>query len=281
MKGRRSIWIPYADAMAALALIFLLIIIFFAINQKETQALLDKEQKSDLLIAGLHNELKKSVGKVEEYDLLINNLYYRLNKSVDEEEDSGIVVPFSLLIVDLYEELDKSIANKYDEWGIRLLSDLTITFENPVVLFGQDSYLIKQEFKNILDEWAPVYFSIITKEKYRHIIKEVKIEGHTARKSPAYSSYIRTIELSQHRARSILDYIMQTSYFQALSLSEQKRLEYIVSANGFGYGRAIDDDYVPVIDSGNSISHKSRRVLFKIVIDNAEDVVNYVKGSSL
>lgn len=239
MKSRRAIWIPYADVMAALVLVFILLIIFFAINNEESEASLGSANQSDLM------------------------------------------VPVSTLVLELYSELDRSVVNKYDEWGIRLLDDLTITFENPVVLFEQDSHLIKQEFQNILDEWTPVYFSIVAKDKYRNIIKEVKIEGHTARKSPVHNSYIRTVELSQHRARSILDYIMRTSYFQSLPLYEQNRLEYMVSANGFGYGRAIDDDYVPVIVSGKPVSHKSRRVLFKVIIHGAEeDIVAHIKRIS-
>ncbi|MBE8182363.1 MAG: OmpA family protein [Candidatus Portiera sp.] len=237
MKTNRAIWIPYADVMAALVLLFALLIIFFALK--------DEEEKIP---------------------------------SVDNNK-TDILVPVSILVLDLYKELNASVENKYDKWGIRLLDDLTITFENPVVLFEQDSYLIKQEFEDILDQWAPVYFSIVTKDKYRNVVKEIKIEGHTARKSPVHNSYIRTVELSQHRARSILDYIMQTSYFKSLPLSGQKRLEYMVSANGFGYGRAIDDEYIPVIVSGNPISHKSRRVLFKIIIHSAgEDIVAHIKG---
>ena len=198
---------------------------------------------------------------------------------MESPDDSELLIPISVLIIDLYKELHKSVADKKEKWGINLLDDLTITFENPVVLFEQDSYVIKKGFKDILDEWSPEYFSIVTKNKYRTLIKEIKIEGHTARVSPRYNTYIRTIELSQHRARSILEHIMATPYFQRLSSPEQTRLQYMVSANGFGYGRAIDDNYEPVIVSGKPISHKSRRVQFKIVISEAEDsIAELIKG---
>lgn len=275
MKSNKSIWIPYADVMGALVLLFILLIVFFAVNNEEEQVAIIADNQSDTswpvssLILDLYDELNASTAAEE--------------SSIDIQSDNqtDILVPVSVLVFDLYKELNASVADKYDDWGIRLLDDLTITFENPVVLFQQDSYIIKREFKNILDEWAPVYFSIVTKDKYKDIVKEVKIEGHTARRSLVYNSYIRTVELSQHRARVILEYIMQTSYFRALSLVEQKRLEYMVSANGFGYGRAIDDDYVPVIISGNDISHKSRRVVFKVIINSAEDdLLAHVKNNS-
>ena len=205
--------------------------------------------------------------------MLIFLLVVVLILSVIPQEDLSTnikVEEFQIVLDDLYEELNAALADKQDEWGVRVLTDLTIKFENPDILFDKDSTVIKNELKTILDEFIPIYLSIVSKKKYEGKIKEIKIEGHTAAVSPIHNTYIKTIYLSQERARRILEYILQSAYFQSLTKVEQEKTIFLLSANGFGYGRAIDVGGEFVYKTKKPISRNSRRVEFKVVTNSDE-----------
>lgn len=221
----QNIWIPFADSMTALMLIFLLIVVLMFSIVSQT----------------LQNDVSVTDEKLEEFENTLN---------------------------ELYQELDTAFQDKHDEWGVRVLEDLTVKFENPNILFDRDSAVIKNEFKSILDAFIPTYLSIISKKKYEGEIQEVKIEGHTAAVSSVYDTYIKTVGLSQDRARYILEYILQGQYFTNLTEKEQKKIIFLLSANGFGYGRAIDHIGKFVYNTREPISHSSRRVEFKIVTNS-------------
>ena len=229
-KKTENIWVPLADLMTALMLIFLLIVV------------------------------------------LILNLIPPLDSITKSELEK-----FELIFDDLYQELNNAFLERQDEWGIRISKDLTIAFENTNILFDQDSSIIKEEFKLILDEFIPLYLSIVTKEKYKDKVKEIKIEGHTADASLVHNTYIRTVELSQNRSRSILEYILLSGYASNLSTTKKEELIFLLNANGYGYGRAIDSSRKYVYESSNPISPLSRRVEFKITT-NSEELVETLKN---
>ena len=230
-KKNENIWIPFADLMTSLMLIFLLIVVLiFSIIPQE-----DITNKVEL-------ESYKSV------------------------------------LDDLYKELNNAFTHKQEEWGIRVLQDLTIKFENPDILFDRDSPLIKEDFKSILDEFIPQYLSILNKEKYKEKIKEIKIEGHTAAESTIYNTYIKTVRLSQERSLSILQYIRESQYFKNLDKDSKDTATFLLSANGFGYGRAIDSSNNFVYNTKHKISSNSRRVEFKIITNSEELIKNLIKN---
>jgi len=155
------------------------------------------------------------------------------------------------------------------------MEDLTIVFNNPKALFKQDSSVITNDYKNILDEFIPIYIGIINKEKYKNSIKEVIIGGHTANKSNKYSTYIDTIELSQDRAREILKYIMTNSSYDKINDLDKDKLKFWFTANGYGLGRAVDSSGDFVHKTNKDISPKSRRVEFRIVT-NSEQIIDEI-----
>ena len=177
----------------------------------------------------------------------------------------------------LYSDLKRSFALKEQELGIEIEQDLTIKFNNIESLFKQDSHSLEQDFSRKLDEFFPLYFSVINKEQYADTIKEVRIEGHTADRSPRHNSNIALIELSQRRANSILTYILDGEYYNQLNEVDQRKLFFWFSANGFGKGRALDETGKFVFDSGQEISPNSRRIEFKVVTTE-EELVDEIKN---
>lgn len=177
---------------------------------------------------------------------------------------------------EIYQELIETFKDKQNEWQMVIKDDLTIIFKNPDFLFKQDSSIITRQYKDILNEFIPKYIEIINKEKYKDSIREVRIEGHTGDTSDQYNTYIRTIELSQDRAREILKYIMNSKYYKNnIGKEDQKKLKFWFTANGYGLGRAIDFSGDFVYDTNNGIDKSSRRVVFSI-ITNSEKLIEEI-----
>lgn len=176
---------------------------------------------------------------------------------------------------EIYQELKDSFKIKQEEWQMVIREDLTIVFNNPKALFKQDSSVITNDYKRILDEFIPIYIGIINKEKYKDSIREVIIGGHTANKSDKYNTYIDTIELSQDRARAILKYIMSKPSYSKIDNLDKDKLKFWFAANGYGLGRAVDSSGGFIYDTNENVSPKSRRVEFRIVT-NSEQLVDEI-----
>jgi len=167
----------------------------------------------------------------------------------------------------LHKEFDKDL----DRWGAEILSNNTVRFHEPEVLFARNSSEIKDAFKNILDDFFPRYISILTRPEYQNEIIEVRIEGHTSsiwrKNSTREVSYIRNAKLSQDRSFSVLDYVFNMN---AIESSRQWLIE-VLRANGLSYSRLIRDE------QGNEDLVKSRRVEFRIITNTEakiEEILN-------
>lgn len=172
---------------------------------------------------------------------------------------------------ELYLELDSQFKDKYEKWEMVLGEDLSIKFTNPEVLFAYRSSEISARFSAILNEFIPQYLEIITDEKYRGVISEVRIEGHTA----DWDEYMYTIELSQDRANNVLRFILNNEYYKTVSEETKRLIKFWMTSNGLGNGRAIDSNGNFVHDSGGETSADSRRVEFRI-ITRSEDLVEKI-----
>lgn len=170
----------------------------------------------------------------------------------------------------LLEELETSI-NDFEK-DIELDQDLSIKFKNPDVLFDPGRSIINQEFDLILDKFIPVYLDILTKEKYKELISEVRIEGHTdttAFYKARYpdDSYISNVLLSQERSTAVLYKIRSTEYYNSLSPEKKMRLRFWMTANGLSYGRVLnaEGDYSFKSSNKQVDNNLSRRVEFRII----------------
>ena len=235
-KKSDDTWVPLADLMSALMLVFLLIIVLFLI-------ILPVKSFSENL----------EVQKFERVNVLI------------------------------YQDLQETFSKYNEQWGIEIGKDLSIKFNNPNIIFERDSTDIKNSFKFILNEFTPLYIGIINKQEYINNIKEIKIEGHTGLPSQKFDTYIETVKLSQDRARAILEYILLNASFQNLPITQKQKIEFWLSANGFGYSRALNSNnrfvYGKAGEGGN-VSPISRRVEFRIITDT-ESLIKEFKESNI
>lgn len=214
MAKKETFWIPYADLMTVLMVIFLFI-----------------------------------------------SLAYMGLVQFQQQQQSKILDDYKNGKEQLYKELKQEFNADFEQWQVQLGRDLSVRFTNPQILFDYNSAILTPRFKNILDDFFPRYLKIITQEKYKSRIAEVRIEGHTARSD----TYKHSIELSQERANSVLFYSIQNNYFLQLPNTTKKQVEFWLTSSGWAYGRALDDSGDYVINSGKRMSEASRRVEFRIV----------------
>ena len=122
-----------------------------------------------------------------------------------DNEKKKILIEYNNSKDELYKNLKKAFKEKEKEWQMEIEDDLTIKFTNPDVLFEPNSYILREKFKNILDDFIPKYLEIINNKKYKDKIKEIRVEWHAWK--CLESEYNTCLELSQDRSNRVLYYI--------------------------------------------------------------------------
>jgi outer membrane protein OmpA-like peptidoglycan-associated protein len=233
MSKKESYWIPYADLMTVLMVIFLFI---------------------SLSYMGLVQFQKKQQDKIfEEYKQTKENLY---------------------------NELRETFKNDFQKWNLELDKDLSIKFTNPNVLFQSGKSDISPVFQEILSQFFPKYLRVITQDKYKDKIAEIRIEGHTDAVpiNKTNDPYIDNVQLSQDRSRNVLQYLRNLPSYKSLPSKTEKLLQYWLTANGLSYGRTLDSNKELTYISKNPIDkEKSRRVEFRIVTTSEIIVEQVIK----
>lgn len=125
------------------------------------------------------------------------------------------------------------------------------------IFFDTGKYGIKPAGLELLKKFLPVYFSVLTQEKYKDFLGEIIIEGHT----DTVGSYLNNLELSQQRALSVVKAALQLS-----SLTEEQRelMRTIITAKGKSFSS-------PIYNADGSVNlDASRRVEFKFRLKDSE-----------
>jgi outer membrane protein OmpA-like peptidoglycan-associated protein len=198
-----------------------------------------------------------------------------------EKERQQMITEYDLSKEEIYSDLEKAFGGKKDDWGIEIARDLSIKFQNPDLLFDSDDSNLKDNYKQILEDFIPRYLAIVNKEEYKDRIREVRIEGHTAEVSPAHPTYMSTISLSQNRANSVLAFMLENPYYLSLGESDKAKLLFWFTANGLGKGRTLDFTGEYTFKSGQTISQNSRRVEFRIVTTSEELIEEIISKQKL
>lgn len=227
-------WISISDMMAGIMMIFLLIMVSFMLITQQTQ--------EDL--------------KIQNQKLL------ELNQAMSE-----IAKDYENLQQELYEALLKEFSNDLKNWDAQIDADNTIRFSQPDVLFDTGAKQVKQRFKDILDDFFPRYVKILSLEKFKSNIEEVRIEGHTSQEWLAAHTleerYLGNAELSQARALEVLKYCFNLKAIESSKLW----LVSVFRANGLSFAKPLDDEF------------KSKRVEFRVVTKANQDLLKILEIS--
>lgn len=161
--------------------------------------------------------------------------------------------------LDLYDSLVVEFEDDLKKWNATIDKEtLSVRFNEPEIFFESGSAKIKPEFKNLLNDFFPRYLEILSSERYKNEIEEIRIEGHTSSEwtkgSTSMESYHSNMALSQERTRNTLEYLM------SLPVSKKHTAFLIenLTANGLSHSHVI------LRSDGTEDKKASRRVEFKI-----------------
>lgn len=194
-----SYWLSYSDMMAALLLIFVLIISFTMmqsqIQYEEKEQQLQEKQE---LIEKQQEELDKLIGIRKE-----------LIEALKEEFDGS----------------DLSVAVDPKTGSITLDSS---------ILFDSGKYNLKDSGEKFLKKFIPKYINVLTDKQFNDYISEILIEGHT----DSQGDFLYNLKLSQERAYSVAELCLDENK-GVLSSKKIKKMRKVVTANGRSYSDPV------------------------------------------
>ena len=289
--GGGASWISYSDMMAALLLIFVLILTYslyqyFTMLETKTREL-EKQQQLLLSQQALLQEREDELSalqltltaKQEELDeanarLLTKEEMLALLQAQLEEKEKELAAATTRL-----EEQQVALAaqaRRLDELvGVRsnIIRDLSssLTAANlkanvdangsivldSAVFFETGKSEIKEEGKALLNRFIPVYLNVLLDSQYADYMGEIIIEGHT----DSTGTYDNNLKLSQERALQVALYVLN---MPGLSGRQRTLLQQILTATGKSWADLVYDEY------GDEDAEASRRVEFKFSLKDAE-----------
>lgn len=127
------------------------------------------------------------------------------------------------------------------------------------VFFESGKSVIKQEGRALLDQFLPVYLSVLLRPEYRDYLDLIIIEGHT----DSTGTFSANMKLSSERAQTVLEYCLS---IRGLSAEQQKLLQSKLSAQGRSSSELVYNA------DGTENKDASRRVEFKFRLKDSEMV---------
>jgi outer membrane protein OmpA-like peptidoglycan-associated protein len=189
---------------------------------------------------------------------LFISITYMLNVTNERDKIKEVAVTYNKLQNELYDDLIIEFKDDLDNWNANIdKQTLSFRFESPEVLFTTGSSALQPRFKNILDDFFPRYVNILTNEKYKSDIEEIRIEGHTSSEWSfdvlEEQAYFYNMELSQDRTRKVLEYVLSDWKIE----KNKKWIKDRLTANGLSSSKIVQVN-------GIENKERSRRVEFRV-----------------
>ncbi len=231
-------WQSYSDMMAALLLMFILIMVssllqsYISYEEKiqaqiEQQAIVDAQQlaleEQQELMDLQQQQIDELIGVKMEIIQELRDTFQNSNLTIDIDAQTGAI------------SMDSNI------------------------LFALNSAVISSDGLEFLDDFLPLYISVLMDDMYFEYVSEIIIEGHT----DTNGTYMYNLNLSQQRAYSVASYCLDDSN-QLLPDSQLDSLRSIMTANGKSYSNPI------YAEDGTVDAAASRRVDIKFRLKDDE-----------
>ncbi len=248
-------WQSFSDMMAALLLIFILIIaITLSIYRQKTTDLEQTQLKlnaarqelddarADLAVS--KREIEASIRELEASLAELREAYANAASTQDE------LAAANQAIADARAELAATKSELQDIVGIRtdIIGDLqtrflnssmsvdaqtgSITFSSDV-LFRYNSATLTEDSRNSLKEIIPMYLDVLLQPDYQPYIAEIIIEGHT----DTDGSYRSNMDLSADRANAVASFCLAPE--NGLSVDKIEQLQKLLTVNGRSYSAPV------------------------------------------
>lgn len=228
-----SVWMPVSDLMAGLMMLFLLLSVVMMLQAHARAELAQQEKDRVIEVAEEYRDVRKEI-----YDALKN----RLGVERLEEKWNATLDPETL--------------------SVEFVSPLKVA-----ALFPVQQTRLTNYYREILSEFFPIYLTVL--EEYADVIEEVRIEGHTSSEWSSNSTptqkYFNNMELSQARAKSVLEFV----YMLVPVDNSQRWMQQHISAVGLSSSKLV------LTERGEEDKIKSRRVTFRI-LTNADDQIERI-----
>lgn len=282
-----SYWQSFSDMMAALLLIFILIIaITLMIYRQKTTDLDRTRQELNAArveleqfrkdIEASNKELADSLAELQiAYDDAartqeeLDQAYLDIELAREELENAYAAMQLTK------DELDATRNELRDIVGVRtdIIGELQSRFHNSTmsvdpqtgsitfssdVLFSFGSATLTDASKNSLREVIPMYLGVLLQEEYRPYIAEIIFEGHTDTKG----TYENNMNLSYNRADAVANFCMNAS--NGLSANEIARLRQLLTVNGRSYSSPV---YVAGTDTVDMDASRRVEIKFRLKED--------------
>ena len=281
-----SYWQSYSDMMAALLLIFILIIaITLAIyKQKQTDLEVTKQQLSSTQadLAMSEEELKNYMAQLddantkgsmtqEELQAAYNAIAAK-QEEVDATQEELRATKSQLQdIVGVRTDIIRALQESLD--GSSMTVDAqngSITFSSDV-LFRYNSAVLTENSKNTLREVIPTYLSVLLQADYRPYIAEIIVEGHT----DTEGGYASNMELSFARANAVATFCQNSK--NGLTDDQITALQNVLTVNGRSYSSPVYKEGTSEVDMAAS---RRVEIKFRLKEDEMIEKINEVLNES-
>ena len=291
-SGTGASWISYSDMMAALLLIFVLVLTYslyqyftmletktkelddqrLILDQQSVQLKLaednlnDKEQKL-IVIQGDLDKLKIDLNdkekELENLQVILVSKEADLEAAtlkVQEQQDALNAQALRIdSLIGIKAAMIKDLSDSLSSSNLKAAVDPNtgdIKLDS-AVFFETGRSDIKEEGQQLLNRFIPIYLNVLLSDRYADYLGEIIIEGHT----DSTGTYNNNLRLSQQRALAVAMYVLD---MPGLSRSQVSLLQQILTATG----RSWAD--LKVDANGVEDAEASRRVEFKFALRDAD-----------
>lgn len=281
-----SYWQSYSDMMAALLLIFILIIaITLAIyKQKQTDLEVTKQQ-----LSSTQADLAMSEEELKNYMAQLDDANTKVSMTQEELQAAYNAIAVKQEEVDAtQEELRATKSQLQDIVGVRTDiiralqesldgSSMTVDAQNGSITFSSDvlfrynSAVLTENSKNTLREVIPTYLSVLLQADYRPYIAEIIVEGHT----DTEGGYASNMELSFARANAVATFCQNSK--NGLTDDQITALQNVLTVNGRSYSSPVYKEGTSEVDMAAS---RRVEIKFRLKEDEMIEKINEVLNES-
>lgn len=221
---------------------------------RETQSALESAES---VLKTQNEQLNEQSGQLTEYEDALAGYRAELARTQGQlEQMVGVKAQIVQSLSNALRANSVDVSVDDQTGAIRLPSEM---------LFAQDSNALSNEGKRYLDRFLPVYMSVLLSDEFRPYIAEIIIEGHT----DSRGSYIYNLGLSQARALSVAEYVLEDRYIRdtlRLADGNANALRALITASGRSFS-------APILNfAGEEDQDASRRVEIKFRLKDDDTV---------
>ena len=281
-----SYWQSYSDMMAALLLIFILIIAITLAIYKQKQTDLEVTQQQ---LSSTQADLAMSEEELKNYMAQLDDANTKVSMTQEELQAAYNAIAAKQEEVDAtQEELRATKSQLQDIVGVRTDiiralqesldgSSMTVDAQNGSITFSSDvlfrynSAVLTENSKNTLREVIPTYLSVLLQADYRPYIAEIIVEGHT----DTEGGYASNMELSFARANAVATFCQSSK--NGLTDDQITALQNVLTVNGRSYSSPVYKEGTSEVDMAAS---RRVEIKFRLKEDEMIEKINEVLNES-